>query len=177
MLEHQGADLVEALAGVGIAHHEEAALVGEVEHAATGAEHALAVVEVDVNEAAGTLIGEQQVNELDGGEVGVGGCGDAPAQAHLLALKANHLHLHRLGDGCFLRYLQALQVGVGLQVAEVFGDHINHEVGVEVAREADGDIVGHVPLFVVVAHVGDRRIFQVFLGAEDGLRAVWMVGE
>ena len=60
-------------------------------------------------------------------------------------------------------------------MAEVLGNHVDHVVGVKVARETNGHIVGHVPLCMVFPHIGNRRIFQIILGAENGLGAVWVV--
>ncbi len=82
-----------------------------------------------------------------------------------------------MGYRSFLLDVEDGQIGVGLHVAEILGDDVDHFVGIEITREADGHVVGHIPLFVVVLDVGDGGILEVLLCAEHGLCSVGVVGE
>ena len=112
------------------------------------------------------------VHDLEREHVAVGSLGNAPCHSHILSFRAENLHHLGRGKRLFGRQLGAGQVLVRLQVAEVLRDYINHIVGIEIAREAYGHIVGDIPLLMIVLDIGNRRIFKVLLCAEHSLRAI-----
>ena len=49
-------------------------------------------------------------------------------------------------------------------------------IGVKVASHTDSHVIRDIPFIEVVLDIDDRRILQVLLCANRGLRTVWMVG-
>ncbi|CDC95889.1 unknown [Alistipes sp. CAG:268] len=174
--EEQVADLLERLSGLGSAAEDERTVVGLSRVAAVGAEHLLLLVQIEVDQT-GLSVVEDGAGDLCH-VVAVGrGSRQAPSEQDVGGLQTVYLAHDGLGDRLLGLELELRQVLVGHHVAEVLVDRGDHLVGIQVTREADGHVVGHVVGLVVVPDVGDRRILQVLLRPEHGLRAVGMVGE
>ena len=176
LIQKQVAHLFERLARLGAARHDELPVVGLDGHAAIGAQYLLLLVEIQV-EQSGLAVAEDLSYELGRVARRVGCARQAPAQHDVGGFEAVDLPDDRFGNRLLGPELQRGQLFVGLHVAEVLVDGGDHRVGVEVARDADGHVVGHVIGLVVFPDVGDRRILQVLLRAQHGLGAVGMVGE
>ncbi len=69
------------------------------------------------------------------------------------------------------------QVFIRLHIAEIFHNHINRVIGIEIARQRYSHIVRHIPFFVVFLDIGYRRVLQMGLRPQHGLCAIWMRGE
>ena len=174
--QQQVAHFVQRLPGFGAAGHEERSVVGLRRGVGIGREHLLLLVQVEVNQACLPVV-EDRTYDVRHVVRGVR-CGrQPPAQHDARGLGAIDLLHHGRGDRLFGLEFQFRQVGVGLHVAEVLVDRCDHLVGIEVARDADGHVVGHVVGLVVVLDVGDRRVLEALLRSQHGLRAVGMVGE
>ena len=174
--KQEGSHLVECLAGFGRAYEDERTAVGHADEAGAGSEHGLGEVDVYVDEAA-VAVAEYFGGNLEELGVGVGGRRRAPCEVDALRLGTVDLTFDGCGDGLLGLELKHGQPGVGLEMAEIACDYVDHVVGVEVAAETDGHVVRDVPLLVVVLYVGDGGVLEIFLRAEHGLRAVGMVGE
>ena len=80
------------------------------------------------------------------------------------------------GDG-FLALKLQLGHRTRLHIAPVLVDNLDGLVGVEIARQADADVVGHIVGGHEVADIAHRGVLQVLLAAQSGLVAVGVVGE
>ena len=164
------------MSGLGASGHFKGAVVGHQRGVGVGAQRLLLLRQVEVDEA-GLSVVQYLADHLHQFGIGVGGGRQAPSQGDVFGIGSQHFAHDGGGDGFFFRQVQFRQIGVGLEGAEVFVDGGNHLVGVEVAAQADGHVVGHVPCFIVLLDVGDGGILQVFLRAQHRLRAIGVVGE
>ena len=174
--QQQVLHFVQRLPGLGPSGHHEHAVVGHQRGIGVGTQGLLLLRDVQVDEAGLTVVQDLSYHLHQFG-IGVGGCGQAPGQGDVLGFQAQHFTGEGRGDVIFLWQVQHRQFRIGLQRAEVLVQRGNHLVGVEVAAEADGHVVGHVPRLVVLLDVGDGRVLQVLLRAQHRLRTVGVMGE
>jgi len=176
LLQKQVADFVERLPRLGASGHEERTVIGLRRGIAVGREHLLLLVQVEVDQSGLSVVEDRTHDVADVGRFVVR-ARQTPAQHDVGRFESVNLLHHGSRDRLFGFELQFGQVGIGLHVAEVLLDRGDHFVGFEIARNAYGHVVGHVVGLVVVSDVGDRRIFQMLLCSQHGLRAVGVVGE
>ena len=141
-----------------------------------GVQDGLVLHDVQVDEAGPAVIEDGSHDVVD---LAIrGGCArGAPAHDHELGLVAQDVLLLGGGDRLFGFYGMGRQVLVGLPVAEVFLDDLDHFVRVEVAGEADRHVVRNVVGVLLLADGLQGRVLQVVLRADDRLRAVRVVRE
>ena len=157
------------------AEHKGTVVVQRVS-AGIGTHATLLLVDVDVDETALAVV--QHALE----EVGQHGVVAAVAAvqtigAHsVLGIEAADVLGDDAGDG-FLALKLQLGHRTRLHIAPVLVDNLDGLVGVEIARQADADVVGHIVGGHEVADVAHRGVLQVLLAAQGGLVAVGVMGE
>ncbi len=174
LIEQHVARLFERLPRLGIADGHHHAVVGQLEALRTHAQHFLLLLDIDVQQAA-LAVRKQRTHELDHVGVLARSAAGAPAQVDHFGLLPQHRLLDGSGHRRFGREGPFGQFGIGFQSAEVLVDRRDHPVGIEIARQADGHIVGHVISLVVILDVGDRRVLQILLRTQHGVHSVGMV--
>ena len=175
--EGEVAEFFKSLSLLGHAHGHEETVVGLCVHSCTEIHRLLLLVDIEVDEA-GLAVAEDAAGNLGNSRsLQVGGTGQAPSHSHHLGLKAFYFLYDRLGDGLFALIFEFGDVRIGLPVTEVLFDDLHYLFGIEVAGEADGDIVRAVVGVEGALDVDDRRVLQLLLRAEHGLGAVRMMGE
>ena len=160
-------DFFQALALERLTHHHEGGVVGHGLGHRVHAEDLLLLVNVEVDQA-GLAVGQDGADQVDVFGFGAVGTRETPGEEEVGRFKAEDVLHHRGGDGIFRLECHLLEVRVGFELAEILVDDLDGFVGVEVAGEADGHVVGHVPFIVILLHVGDRRVLEVVAPADDG---------
>ncbi len=102
---------------------------------------------------------------------------EPPCQRHIGSFQSQHLFHNRLFQRSFGFKLQLRQIFIRFHAAEIAVNRSNHLVRIEISRHADGHIVGHIPLFVIIFDIGDRGIFQMFLRSQHRLRSIRVIRE
>ncbi len=171
--EQQGLHFVEALAFLRRTGHQEARIVAHRLHAAPSVEHLHLLVDVQVDES-GIAVAEHALDDLERVHLQRIAAVEAPSQPDGLGFKAVDGGVARRSDGLQGGELRLTDVGSGFPRAEILVDDGDDLVGIEVAGHADGHVVRTVPLVEVVLDVRDRRVLQMLLRTDGGLRAVGM---
>ena len=173
----QVAYLLKGLALFGKAEGDEHAVVGLGFIEGIHLHSLLLHVDIQVDKTGAAVAEHAACNFTHGGGGEVAGTGKPPAQGHHFGLEAVNFLLYRSGDGIFGLILQGGDVRIGLPVAEVLLYKRQGFPGIEITRHADCYVVGNIVGVVVVLDVGDRRILELLLGAQNGLGAVGVVLE
>ena len=176
LLEQQLAHLVERLALLGRAEHEEGGVVALRLSTSTGTQHLHLLVDVEVDES-GRAVVEDVLDDAE--RVGLQGVAtvEAPPQPERFSFQAVDGGVAGRGDGCQGRELGLADILARLPLAEIFFKDGDGLLGIQVASHADGHIVGPVPVVEVGLDIGDAGVLQVLLRANGGLRAVGVGGE
>ncbi len=175
LCQQQVAHLLERLSLFRSAEQEDGAAVGHHLVESTRVEHFLLLGQIHVQQTA-LVVAQDRADQL--GDLGIfaaRAAGGGPCHPYHSGLQTVNLRRLGGGDGFLGRCGELRQFGIGLQRAEILVDQGDHLVGIEVAREADGHVIGHVVGLVVVLDVGDRGVFQVFLKTQDAVLPVGVV--
>ena len=163
---HHTAQLLQCLAGQGHGKEYIQRIVAQVHYHRMALHHLARKVEVEVKEA-GLTVAHDLGKECQRIVLETGRPFEAPCQGDVFGILREHLLLHhslQLGLGVELGHFQLC---VGLHVAKILGDDVHHLVGVKVATQADGHIVGYIVLVEEGLDVLDAGILQMVAVAND----------
>ena len=163
--------LFEALAGTWRAAHDEAGVVAQGLAARPCIQHLHLLVDVQVDEAGGA-VAQHLTDDIQSVHLQRVATVEAPAKHQVFGFEAVDGGVLGCGDGSQSGEFRLLHVSARLPAAKILVDDGDDLVGVEVAGHADGHVVRTIPLVEVVLDVNDRRVLQVLLRADGGLRAV-----
>ena len=139
-------------------------------------EHFLALVEVEVYKTGHPVV-KEVTDHVCNLAFGRAVAGRTPSEHDEFGFLAENIFHHRFRCRLFGLDLEGGEGRIGLPVTEIFLDDSHHLRRVKVAREADRDIVRDIIGVLVAPDGAQRRILQVVLRADDGLRAIGMVPE
>ena len=151
-------------------------MVGQAVHETTGIQHLLLLVQVQVHQTRLTVI-ENAGQQVQTFRILIRRLRSTPCQSYKSGFQSPNLTNDRSLDRCFGLYLQYRQFRVRLHASKVFLDNRHHFIRFKITRKADGHVIGHIPLVVVVLDIDDGRILQVFLRTDSGLCSIRMVRE
>ena len=135
----------------------ESTVVRQIINISIGSQYFLLLVEVDVHQT-GFAVVHNLADNLQCFIFFACRTGESPCQCHRFGIGTEHFAYYRLGNRCFRFDGQLRQIGVRLHIAEVLVDGGNHFIRIEITRQTDGHIVGHIPSFIIILDVGDGRI-------------------
>ena len=174
--QHQVLHFIQCLACLRETFHQEHAMIGQSVHECTGIEHLLLLVQVQVHQTCLAVI-ENAGEQIHGFRILVRRFRSTPCQGYELGFQSPNFTQNWSLDRCFFLHFQYRQFRIRLHASKVFLDHRHHFIRLEIARKADGHVVRHIPLVVVVLDIDDGRILEVFLRTESGLCTIRMVRE
>ena len=176
LAEQQITHLFERLTLLGTTCQLHITIVGRERRIAISAQRLLLLIDIEVYQTCLTVV-ENATHDVC--QISVLRCcaTQTPADSHVCSVQTPNLLNDRLGDGLLGLELQYGDLGIGLHIAKVLVDERDHLLGIEITRQTDCHIVGHVVLIVVVLHVGNRGVLQVLLRTQHRLLAVGVVGE
>ncbi len=102
---------------------------------------------------------------------------ETPSQRHIGSLQTEHLFHDRLLQRRFRLEIQLRQIFIRFHTSEIPVDRSYHFIRIKVSRHTDSHIIGHIPFFVVILDIGNRRILQVLLRSQHRLRSIRMIRE
>ena len=148
---------VQGLSFFGTSLHDESTVVRQIINISIGSQYFLLLVEVDVHQT-GFAVVHNLADNLQCFIFFACRTGESPCQCHRFGIGTEHFAYYGLGNRCFRFDGQLRQIGVRLHIAEVLVDGGNHFIRIEITRQTDGHIVGHIPSFIIILDVGDGRI-------------------
>ncbi len=169
--------LIQSLALFRTSHSDKLSVIGHTGITCREAEHLLLLHDVKVNQTGRTIVEDSSGNLGNSRGLQVGSTRQTPCHSHIFSLQSINFLDNRLSNGGFSLILQLRNGRIGLPVSEILLNGGHHLIGVEITRQTDADIVGHIISGIVILHIGDGRILQMLLGAQRGLLTVGMIGE
>ena len=142
----------------------------------TSLQHLHLLIDVEVEQAGSTVV-QHQINHIQSIALQRGCFLEAPAKPYILGLRTNDSSISRSSNLGQCWELRLIDVIAGFPLSEVLVDDSYHLIGIEVTSQADGHIVGYIPLLEIVLDISDRRILQMLLRTQRCLQTIGMIGE
>ena len=171
--QHEAANLLQRLTGLGLTNQQERRIVLLGLQTRTSTLHTHLLIEVEVEEAC-LAIAQHIADNIERITSQLTGFRCQPSHPYLLGLFANDSGIGRGLQRLLLGEYGLRDISTGLPLSEILLDEGDGLVGIEVTSHTDGHIVGHIPLLEVVFDIGNRRILQVILRTDSGLRTIGM---
>ena len=176
LAEEQLLHLVEGLSFLRCSAHDKGRIVAQGLAASPCSEHLHLLVDVQVDES-GCAVAEHLADDVEGVHLERVAAIEAPTHPQRLCFQSHDGGVAGSGEGLHGREFRLTYVGTGFPSAKLTVDDGDGLVEIEVASHTDGHVVGAIPVVEVLLDIGNRRILQVLLRTDGGLRAIGMGGE